>query len=156
MAFCKNCGAQLNDGASFCNKCGAPVAAAEGTAYQPAPAPVAVNPNEFTEQFPADERDDCRILAALMYVFIPALFVALLIRPNSKFIKFHVNQVLVLYVACFFASLTAIVPFLGWAFAPLALLVLEIFAWIGFARALGRRACYLPLIGKYKIFDYNK
>ena len=31
MAVCKQCGAQLNDGVKFCNKCGTPVEAAQST-----------------------------------------------------------------------------------------------------------------------------
>lgn len=44
MAFCKNCGQQLIDGAKFCGSCGTPVAAAEAQPQQSAAAPQAQMP----------------------------------------------------------------------------------------------------------------
>jgi uncharacterized protein (TIGR00266 family) len=48
MAFCTNCGAQLNDGARFCVNCGtpAPGASAAGAGYTPPP-PVALTPLKY-------------------------------------------------------------------------------------------------------------
>jgi RNA polymerase subunit RPABC4/transcription elongation factor Spt4 len=37
MAFCEQCGAQLNDGVKICGKCGTPVMAAAAIQYEPAP-----------------------------------------------------------------------------------------------------------------------
>ena len=50
MAFCPNCGSQLNEGARFCAACGSPVAAPAPVA-EPAPAPA---PAEPVYQAPAE------------------------------------------------------------------------------------------------------
>lgn len=152
MAFCKNCGKELPENATFCSSCGTQVG--QGI---PQAAPVYAEPTEFTQEFSAEERTDCRVLASLVYVFsFLGMILALLIRPNSKFIKFHVNQALVLNISYLFLTLVAIVPILGWIVAGVGYIVLFVFLWIGFARALNGRACFLPLIGKYKVFDYKK
>ena len=40
MAFCKNCGAQMNDGARFCGRCGATVDVNQNNGYYAPQAPV--------------------------------------------------------------------------------------------------------------------
>lgn len=152
MAFCKNCGQEIKDDAAFCNSCGAPVSGAAPVYTQPV-----VERTDYTSEFDSADVEDTRILAALCYVFnFAGVVIALLIRPNSKFIKFHVNQSLTLTIVGVLAGIVAIIPFLGWLVGAVVAIVCFVFMWIGFARALGRRAAYLPLIGKYKVFDWQK
>lgn len=155
MAFCKNCGKELPPNAVFCSSCGA-----NSGQFAPDAQPVQptyAEPTEFTHEFSADETNDCRILAAIMYVLgLPGIILAVVLRQDSKFIKFHANQALILNIAAVLVTATAIVPILGWITAVVGDITLFVFMWIGFARALGGRACYLPVIGKYKIFDYKK
>ena len=154
MAFCKYCGQELGDNATFCNRCGQPVA---GTAVPPYTASATFNLSDHTAEFDPAEAEDCRVLAAIMYfTSLPGIAVAVLLRPNSKFIKYHANQALVLDIFMVLAGLCGIVPILGWIVASLAALFGIVLKFIGLFRALGRKAKDLPLIGGYTVFDYRK
>lgn len=77
MAFCGNCGAQIEDGGKFCPKCGKEAGAAQ----------------------PADQdTQNNKTMAILAYIlfFIPLLTGA---HKTSPFVKYHTNQGLVLFLA---------------------------------------------------------
>lgn len=81
MPFCAKCGAQLNEGASFCMSCGASQASAAGAgATTPAAGSTAITSN---------------VAGALAYIvgFITGI-IFLVIEPckNDKFVRFHAFQ----------------------------------------------------------------
>lgn len=83
MKFCNNCGQQLNDDATKCTACGAPVA----EDAQPAENTTAVQPA-------TDENADIqanRGIAWLAYCGLLFL-IPLFARKNSEYCKFHVKQ----------------------------------------------------------------
>ncbi len=91
MAFCKNCGQQMNDDAVFCANCGTPVdnaqqAQSQQQAQQNYQAPV--QPTVVTGD--ADVQQN-RGLAWLSYVGLLFL-VPLFARKNSAYCQFHVKQ----------------------------------------------------------------
>ena len=86
MAFCKNCGQQIPDDATFCANCGTPVQQAAQQAYQQAPTPntpAPINADQDAQQN--------RGLAWLSYVGLLFL-VPLFVRKDSEYCKFHVKQ----------------------------------------------------------------
>lgn len=59
MAFCKNCGAELNEGAKFCKLCGTPVSSEQTPQPVPVPEPsVPVIKHEFPPVIDDDDDDD--------------------------------------------------------------------------------------------------
>lgn len=116
MAFCKNCGQQLIDGASFCANCGTsvesaphattpvqskvpvqaetPVQATEPKQQEPPKAQEAVQQPQNTtvinngEPLPSE-----RGLAWLSYIpWTPLFLIPLFVRKTSEYCKFHVKQ----------------------------------------------------------------
>ncbi len=74
-------------------------------------------------------------------------------KPDSKVVRFHANQALCLQLFFLLASLCAIVPFIGWLAAAVGGVTGIVFMFMGFFRALGRKAMELPLFGQNRIFD---
>lgn len=109
MAFCKNCGQQLEDDASFCANCGTPVESAPQTPISPqAETPVQTPEAPQQEQVAQEEvqlpQKDTEIdnsaplpsekgLAWLSYIpWTPLFLVPLFVRKTSEYCKFHVKQ----------------------------------------------------------------
>ena len=91
MAFCKNCGQQMNDDAVFCANCGTPVENTQQPQqaqqnYQQAP----IQPTVVTGD--ADVQQN-RGIAWLAYVlWAPVFLVPLFVKKTSEYCKFHVKQ----------------------------------------------------------------
>ena len=91
MAFCKNCGQQMNDDAVFCANCGTPVENTQQPQqaqqnYQQAP----VQPTVVTGD--ADVQQN-RGIAWLAYVlWAPVFLDPLFVKKTSEYCKFHVKQ----------------------------------------------------------------
>ena len=87
MAFCKNCGQQMNDDAVFCANCGTPVDNAQ-QAQQPQQAPV----QPVVMNGDADVQQN-RGLAWLAYIlWTPVFLVPLFVKKRSPYCQFHVKQ----------------------------------------------------------------
>ncbi|MBR5712210.1 MAG: zinc-ribbon domain-containing protein [Lachnospiraceae bacterium] len=160
MAFCNQCGAQLQDGAAFCPACGAQ----QGVAPQPAQAPqqqapqksfqetfqdIINNTADFTAQMdPADieANKTYAILSYLWVLFLVPIFAA----PQSKFAKFHANQGLVLCICWVLASILLVIPIICYLSYLLYLVGLGYMA-IGIINANNGKAKELPFIGKIRI-----
>lgn len=145
MAFCMKCGTEIPAGSAVCPKCGTPVGAPQQM-YQPAPA----YKNDYTDEMPPQDIERGRALAALSYFGIMFSILALVAEPNNKFVRFHVNQSLVLQICGLLSTLCAIVPFLGWIVAGIANIVFAVFAIIGLFNAKAGRAKEVPAVGKYR------
>lgn len=166
MAFCPNCGAQLNEGDKFCPSCGAPTEAPAQAAQdnnQSAQTDFSAKLNELnntadtTAEFDAQDIQNNKVMAILAYlswlVLIP-LFAA----RESRFARFHCNQGLVLAIAEFLAffvcGLLDGLPLVGFVFAiieSLLGLVCLIFAVLGIVNTANGKAKELPIVGKFRI-----
>jgi uncharacterized membrane protein len=173
MKFCTNCGESLEEDAQVCPKCGTPVGAANAT---PNPAPSAapnmqqptqpyaaapgyqpvyvVDPTDHTaEMDPADIAEN-KILAIAIYVLSWAgMLIALLAARDSKFVGFHLREVLRLLVLESLVAIVAlvlcwtiIVPIVAGVFG-IVLFVVQI---IGFVNACNGKAKELPIIHAFK------
>jgi uncharacterized membrane protein len=132
MAFCSKCGSQIEDNASACPKCGAPVNGASGE-------PVAVNSSNDT------------LMGVLAYLGILAL-IPYFVKDQSPFVRYHAVRGMNLFileliagVACgiLTAGLPIIGTILGWL-VSIAGLVLSIFGIINVAN---KEKKDLPVIG---------
>jgi uncharacterized membrane protein len=100
MAFCGNCGAQVQDGAKFCPSCGQSAGAAPARQTQNTQArqgyvpPVVPGAPAQTDIRDAQENKGMAVVAYILF-FIPLLTGA---HKNSPFVKYHANQGTVLFL----------------------------------------------------------
>ena len=151
MAFCTKCGSNVPDGENFCPNCGAPIAPA-GAAYQQQ---TYTNPSDHTAEFAPEDIERTKTLSTLCYVSIIFGIIGLLAEPNSKFLRYHINQGMVLYVFAIICALCGIVPFLGWLVAGVGSIMTIVFLIMGIVRSCKGRAVDLPIVGKYTVLHWN-
>ena len=178
MAFCGNCGTQVNEGVKFCPGCGnqvaVPAAEQQTQAQQPSVQGSAANQNGFSAKFanlnntadttaeydPADITNN-KTMGILAY-FGPLCFIPMFGAKESKFARFHANQGLVIFLACVVWStvywvLSAVVLAISWrlyfisAIIGLFSLVFLVLAIIGIINAAKGKAKELPVIGKFRL-----
>lgn len=138
MAFCVSCGGQINDGATFCPKCGRPAVVEStggGAAVAAAPAAGGMADN---------------VAGMLAYVtFIPAIvFLAMAPYNRNSFIRFHAFQCIFFSVALFAIHLVlAFIPVIGWLISMLVSLA-ALGLWIVMLiKAYQGQRFKLPVIG---------
>ena len=152
MAFCKNCGAELEEGAKFCPSCGKSTTEEAPKAEESFADKVAGlnnTPDTTTEYDPKDIEDN-KVMALLAYIGILFL-VPLLAAKDSKFAKFHTNQGIVLFIAVIILGVVMAIPILGWIVGAVGGVITLVLAIIGIVNAVQGRAKELPIIGKFKI-----
>ena len=137
MAFCSNCGAQLEDGANACPNCGTAVGA---------------NPevNAAQSTSGADDVNQNKVYAILAYFGILVL-IPILAAPKSEFAKFHSNQGLLLLIGALICMVIGVIPFVGWLIAFAGDIFILVLAIMGIINAAKGEMKELPLIGSIKI-----
>lgn len=173
MAFCKNCGAQVEDGIKFCAACGTPVDGAPAQQAQPAAAPA-----QPVLTGDADVQAN-KSIAWLSYLGI-FLLIPMLARKTSAYCRYHVTQGVTFFAVSlchtilyfiFSAIARAIFPpslkygFLTYYYSPSWAMVLVtiigsiisigfcVLAVIGIVNAVKGEEKELPIIGKIKILN---
>ena len=158
MANCPKCGADLTEGAKFCTACGEKIEAATAAPEAPkteapkAEASTAATDTlkklndtpDITDQFDAADINDNKVMA--IFCYIGWLVLIPLIASKSKFVKFHTNQGLILFLAGFLG----VIPLVGWIIS-IAAFVLAI---VGIVNVANGRAKQLPIIGKFSLIKY--
>lgn len=163
MAFCKNCGAPLEDGAKFCPNCGA--TAEEKTADTEKTSESAPKTEPAPDPKDLENNKAMAILAYIGWLVLIPIFAA----KESPYARFHANQGLVLTI---FATgggvalqvLNAIVSALSVFLHPLAILatiigilssavavLFVVFMVLGIVNAAKGEMKELPFIGKIRI-----
>ncbi len=148
MAFCAKCGAQLMEGAKFCNSCGTPVGAAPGGGPPPA-APGAMSSN---------------VAGLLTYIlgFITGI-IFLVIEPykDDKFVRFHAFQSIFFCAAwiAFWFVWSILSSVLGYLVGPLAFVMWGVGSLISLAfiaywiflmfKAYNNERYMIPVIGEF-------
>lgn len=171
MITCKNCGAELQDNATFCTSCGAKV-------EQPAAQPnqnANQNPNDFaakvasfnntadtTAEFDPQDIEQNKVMGVLAYLSWLVL-IPILAAPQSKFARYHANQGLVLAIVEIGWLIVSMI--LGFIFGliswylgmilgtllNLVNIVFLVFAILGIVNAAQGKAKELPIIGKIRL-----
>ena len=112
------------------------------------------NSPDHSNEFALDDISANRAVAAASY--IPVLFILpLILRPDSKFGRFHANQGLLLFLADAILGTArggiGILPVVPWVLNPLIGLITLAYFLYGFINALNGKAKELPFIGKIQI-----
>ena len=99
MAFCRNCGTQVQEGWTHCPTCGAPVGAQPPQNSPVAAVQKAVRQKDFTAEFDPADISQNKVVAMAPYVLgVLGVIVALLAARDSKYAAFHARQALKLEV----------------------------------------------------------
>ncbi len=160
MAFCTNCGSEVQG--RFCAKCGAPAPAAPGASSSAAPPPPpppysGAGPPSTAKTADLDENIAC----ALCYTFLGAILFLVLEPYNSnRVIRFHAFQAIFLAIAwfalhillsIFLGVVLTVVPILGFMLATVLhgglMLGGLILVLMLMYKAYNRERWVLPVIG---------
>ena len=138
--FCPKCGTQIPENDHYCPTCGEPVISASSVPDE----------SDHTAMFEEEDIRRTNILSALCYLSFLFVILGLLIEPNSKFLRYHINQSIILYIFGILCGLVAIIPFLGWIAAVIGSVACVVFMVMGILRAFKGQAKDLPIIGSLK------
>lgn len=144
MAFCKNCGAQMEDGARFCPACGVFAEDVQETRQR-------VRETDSTSRFDSLDIADNKWLSIFCYFGILTMIFALIAKPDSKFVKYHANQGLNLVLLGFASMVVCVIPFLGWIAAGVAGVFSLVCIILGIINCVNGKAKELPIIGSIRI-----
>lgn len=173
MAFCSNCGTQLDEN-NVCPSCSAKAEQSAANNNSQGSQPQAnlfqkiSNTSDTTANYDAKDIADNKIMAVLAYIGILVL-VPMFAAPNSKFARYHTRQGFTLFLLDIglviinfllglikttryvwgipYQGTPGIVIFIGWLIS-LPLLALSI---IGIINAATGKAKELPVIGKFTL-----
>ncbi len=173
MAFCPNCGAQIEDNAVFCGNCGAALNVPEyntaapenqGSTEQPYTAPIPeytapsqayyaptyVDPTDHTAEFDPKDISDNKVIAMATYLLSTiGIIIALLAAHESKYAAFHSRQALKLSLVSILLGIVSVL--LCWTVivpiaAGICYIVLFVIRIIGFFNVCSGKAKELPII----------
>lgn len=92
--------------------------------------------------------EDNKLVAAIGYIGILCL-IPLLLKPKSKFAKFHGKQGLVLAIGWVINFFIGLVPILGWIAAAIGTIALLILSVLGILKALAGEYWEMPYLNEY-------
>ena len=137
MAYCRQCGTQMPDGATFCPSCGARDVGSGQTSYNGQPHV----PNDI---------EDNKAITVLCYLGLLFL-IPYLMKQDSPFVKFHSNQGLVLFILALITGAVSKIPFIGWAIGAVCGVFVFVCLIFGIVNVLNGEMKELPLIGRIEI-----
>ena len=151
MAFCGNCGAEINDGAKFCPVCGAVQAAPGAQQQQQQQQQQYTAPVQPVQPGPRTDEEKFRYLAALSYLNILFMMLGLLVGNNSNYLRHHANQCVCLVIWNLCCALVCIIPILGWIVGGIGAIAGLVITIICIVKALKREYYEIPIFGKIRI-----
>ncbi len=148
MAFCKQCGSQLDDGATFCTSCGAKNEENQGYSGQYQYNAQANQYQSYNTQ--ANDVEENKLISILCYFGILFL-IPYLVKPESPFVKYHSNQGLVLLILSLLLGVVSRIPFIGWLVGAVGGIFVFVCFILGIVNVCNGVTKELPLIGKIQI-----
>lgn len=140
MAYCRQCGTQMPDEATFCPSCGARDEVKGGFGQA----------SYNQQQHVANDVEDNKGISVLCYFGILFL-IPYLIKQDSPFVKFHSNQGLVLFILALISGAVSKIPFIGWAIGAVCGVFIFVCFILGIVNVLNGEMKKLPLIGEIEI-----
>lgn len=164
MKICVNCGTELNDTDGYCSRCGMPqkvLRDGAGSAASSGKLSGLLEQEDHTASFRPEDVEENKLFCILSYLGILCL-IPLLSGNKSPYLRFHVNQGLVLFLSAIILNMARALLAGLWIFGKLDSFVVSplftfmnvlVFALtvIGIANAVRGKAAELPLIGKIKL-----
>ena len=170
MLVCSKCGKKFADNTKYCPGCGAEAwlysdKASNDKSYSnitdKTKAPEFDNiVNDFnntvdtTFEFSENDIRSNKGMAVLSYIGLLVL-IPICLGNNSKFVKYHANQGLVLFICSmilnFIGSIFSIIPVIGETLTVVLSLGVMILQIIGIVNVINGRAKELPIVGKYRV-----
>ena len=138
MSYCRQCGMQIPNDASFCPSCGAKSEFGQNTSEQ------------YGYSSQAKDVEDNKLISILCYFGI-FLLIPLLTRPNSSFVKFHSNQGLVLFLFSLVSGVAARIPFMGGLIGAVCGIFTLVCFILGIVNVCNGEMKELPLLGQIQI-----
>ena len=150
MAFCPNCGSKVEDGTTFCPNCGSKLDVekkAPKTDFSEDLKKLADTP-DTTANYAAADIAENKGMAILCYLGILWL-IPFLAKKDSPFVKYHLNQGLLVLILGIAVAIISWIPVIGW----LCAVVVFALAVIGIVNVVNGKAQELPVIGKFKLLS---
>ena len=150
MAFCPNCGSKVEDGTTFCPNCGTKLGvekASQKTDSSLVLKKLADTP-DTTANYAAADIAENKGMAILCYLGILWL-IPFLAKKDSPFVKYHLNQGLLVLILGIAVAIISWIPVVGW----LCGVVVFALAIIGIVNVVNGKAQELPVIGKFKLLS---
>ena len=141
MSFCRHCGAQVPDGATFCPACGT------ATSWQDN---AGTNWRFDQAADTAANKDIC-----ILCYFGPLFLIPYFTRKGSPFVSFHSNQGFVLFLFELIGGFASHVPFLGWLIGAFCGVFAFVCFIMGIVNVCNGEMKPLPLIGGISILNQN-
>ena len=148
MAFCRQCGTQIDDGVAFCTSCGAKIDENQNSSgqYQ-----YNAQDNQYQNYNPqANDVEENKLISILCYFGILFL-IPYLTRPESPFVKFHSNQGLVLFIFSLIVGVASRIPFFGWIIGAVCGVFIFVCFVLGIVNVVNGDMKELPVIGKIEV-----
>ena len=89
-----------------------------------------------------------KVVAAIGYLGILCL-IPLLLKPKSKFAKFHGKQGLILVIGWVINFFIALIPFIGWLLGFIGMVALIILSILGILKSLAGEYWEMPYLSEY-------
>ena len=150
MAFCPNCGSKVDDGVAFCPNCGSKLdveKTTQKTDFSEDLKKLADTP-DTTANYSAADIAENKGMAILCYLGILWL-IPFLAKKDSPFVKYHLNQGLLVLILGIAVAIISWIPVVGW----LCGVVVFALAIIGIVNVVNGKVQELPLIGKFKLLS---
>ena len=105
--------------------------------------------DDYSDEMDPDDVNNNKFMAVLCYIGV-LVIIPIVAARNSKYVRFHANQGLVLFLLELACSVLIKLKLLGWVFS-ICSVVLFVMAIIGIIYAAQGKAKELPVIGNWKI-----
>ncbi len=99
MAFCTQCGKELEENASFCSGCGAVIGQEKGDSEAKKKFDALFDSPDHSDEFDSQDISENKVISIFSYISWLVLVPLIGRAHSSKFARFHANQGLVLAIA---------------------------------------------------------
>ena len=143
--YCRNCGKQLEDNSTLCDECKEKNQGEEKNIF-----------DNLSEGYKKLNTDDAKNNPMGVFSYLGILFlIPLLLCEKNKFVRFHVNQGIVLFifeaVSLSLSGFLLFIPILGWILTTFVSILSVVFTILGIVNVCKNEKKELPLIGGIKI-----